>query len=191
MQTPNIQNVLKMMKKNLFYSMILVSFISCETSEKNSNEKENNKSSVEQNESEKNSNDEEILRNYKRAKELEKQEVQERICLGNLDGYVNNTLGQRRTVNGFSTPPTFEENVKVFGLSQEFDEFMLIYRNSSINFSEKMNKWNTFMSKYDKKFYEWSSSFPPTQTSKKSYSPPSTKPSNAPLPEPVKSRNKQ
>lgn len=153
MQTPNIQNVLKMMKKNLFYSMILVSFISCETSEKNSNEKENNKSSVEQNESEKNSNDDEILKNYKRGKELENQEIEESLCITRLKYDVE--YHSHVCYTPYPNSPTFMEKVEDFGLSKDFKEFMIILDDSRIRCEEKSERWKTFFSNYQNKLNEW------------------------------------
>jgi hypothetical protein len=160
MKPPNIQNVLMLMKKNLFYYMILVSFISCETSEKNSNEKENNKSSVEQNESEKNSKDEEILRNYKRGKELEKQEFEDKLCLSRLKNNLDYHLGTRYTP--YPNSPSFREKVSDFGLSKDFEEFMIIYNDSRISCKEKTEKWETFFSNYQNKLNEWMRSIRPS-----------------------------
>lgn len=151
MKTQLAQNVSILLKYTLFPLLILSILISCEPSGKNSNHKGDAEEVANKNETgEKDinkENDEEILNNYKRAKELEKEELEENIC--------------KRTLENINSDIENNSHLKLrcdnYGLTQDFNEFIMISKNPLISCSEKLEKWKTLelkLFKKDKEFAE-------------------------------------
>jgi hypothetical protein len=153
MKTQMIQYIFKMMKIHLFYFLILLPLISCDNPGKNKDDK----GSVGNNETDKNSTeketDEEILKNYKRGKELENQEIEESQCITRLKYDVE--YHSHVCYTPYPNSPTFMEKVEDFGLSKDFKEFMIILDDSRIRCEEKSERWKTFFSNYQNKLNEW------------------------------------
>ena len=153
MKTQMIQYIFKMMKIHLFYFLILLPLISCDNPGKNKDDK----GSAGNNETDKNSTeketDEEILKNYKRGKELENQEIEESQCITRLKYDVE--YHSHVCYTPYPNSPTFMEKVEDFGLSKDFKEFMIILDDSRIRCEEKSERWKTFFSNYQNKLNEW------------------------------------